>query len=91
VTAITEAPESLDWVRFSDEDELACQAMSTECPREPVAAAFFDAPCGYVPVPQRLCAEHRDRTIAKSLEWDGVFRCFRCLTWITLLRIEPIR
>jgi hypothetical protein len=91
VTTITEAPADLSWVTFSTEDERDCEAMTVECPNEAVAVAFFDAPCECMRNPQRLCVTHRDRTIAKSCQWNGIFRCAACLARIRLLWIEPLR
>lgn len=91
MTAITEAPESLDWVTFSDDDDGPCEATAAACPNEAVARAWFDAPCECCPNPQRLCAHHRDRTAAKARLMDGLFTCRWCAGFVMLLRIEPIR
>jgi hypothetical protein len=91
VTAITEAPGSLDWVRFSDEEDEPCGAVRRRCPAQAVAVAYFQARCRCAPGRQPLCAAHRDATVASSRKWHGFFTCVRCGAWIRLLRIEPIR
>jgi hypothetical protein len=91
VTAITEAPESLDWVRFSDEEDERCQTMRTDCPNEAVALVFWDTACRCVPNPQRQCVKHRDETIRHDQEAPGRFYCPRCGATGRLLRIEPLR
>lgn len=89
MTVITE--ESLDWVTFSDDEAGDCEATRTDCPLEAVVRAVFVAYCKCCPNPQRLCAEHGDRTAANAQVKDGWFSCSRCGGPIFLLRIEPIR
>jgi hypothetical protein len=94
VTVITEAPESLDWVTFSEEDDETCEARGRTCGLEAVVIAYYARQCRCFPSQQRLCAAHRDRTIASAqLSWPqtGVFYCRACGRLLRLLRIEPIR
>jgi hypothetical protein len=91
MTAITEAPESLDWVRFSDEENESCEAVSRDCPLEAVAVAVYSTECDCAVNPQRLCAGHRDLTLARAGKSRGRLSCNACGSTMHLLRIEPIR
>jgi hypothetical protein len=91
VTAITEAPESLDWVRFSDGEDERCAAQSVDCSAQAVAVAFYRVTCRCALTRQPLCVMHRD-AVAELVATRGPYcRCRTCHADALLLRIEPIR
>jgi allophanate hydrolase subunit 1 len=85
------APESLEWVTFSEEEDEPCEAQRIACANQAVAAAIWRRLCECVPGTQRLCVTHRDRTISNSRLMSGLFCCRFCGAHMWLLRMEPIR
>jgi hypothetical protein len=91
VTAITEAPGSLDWVRFSDGEDERCAVQSVDCPAEAVAVAFYRVTCRCALTRQPLCVAHRDVLAELAAARGPYCRCRTCHADALLLRIEPLR
>lgn len=89
MTAETIAPDSLDWVTFTEEDESCDIGRIDPCLLEAVARAYWQA-CSCIPNPMRLCVAHRDAVAGAASEYAW-FRCVLCTCRVLLLRIEPIR
>jgi hypothetical protein len=86
------APESLDWVTFSEDDREPCDGrFDVPCALEAIALAFWEMPCECGPNPQRCCVRHRDAFLALAARNSGRFRCRCCEARIFLLRMEPLR
>lgn len=90
MTAVIEGTD-LSWVTFGSDDGERCGAIAVDCPREAVAAAFWEHICLCTPDRQPLCTRHRDSTAAKAARNGSRFSCALCGDPLLLLRIEPIR
>ena len=83
------APESLDWVTFSDGDD-ACDWRGG-CPSEAVAVARWRHSCDHMAASTRVCIRHRDRVLEVSRDAARHFACSTCTAVFYLDRMEPIR
>lgn len=79
------APDSLDWVTFSSEEDELCEARSMPCGRQAAAVAIWQTVSPRCPERQPLCLEHADLALRRSAGYGQWFCGCR------LLRIEPIR